>query len=345
LSLLLSELVLRKIPEHLIARISSGECHVYGSIIRSMTTGRIVGHLQETSELASLAGTLLAAPASLPFQIGNFGVDAIGHSVSFIQNEQIKAGIAALQSMQLAGIALGTAAIGVSVAGFAVLSAKLSRIEAKIDQIHPKLEEMARVLDAVRADQLATDFVRLRTALEQLDEAWLLPEPNLQFRSVSTEAHFLANQFHRRASELLHGAPETVTMAEPFAEALCLAANVRVTARMASGDDAAAFAAAKEGAALLSDIVQHVHLGDATLASVSREIPIATPQWGEALKATADQLRPIVEAYRAREQAAAATCLTLAELQLQQISGRAWLETARDDAGGPLLCLLPKLAR
>lgn len=344
MSPLLSEILLRTIPEDLIAGVRIGEHRVYGSIIRSVVTGRIVGHLQETSGLAHLVGSLLTAPASLPLQAGGLGVDAIGHAVSYVQNEQIKAGLAALNSMQLAGLALGTAAIGASVAGFAVLSTKLNRVEAKLDHMQPKLQEIARVLRVIRADQLASDFVRLRTAAQQLDEAWLLPDPVSQWRSVATEAHFLANQLHRRAFELLDSTPDSIGLAEPFSEALCLAVNVRVSARMAAGEDTAAFAAAAEGARLLSDVGQQISLAKAALATMSREIPAASTEWGASLSSTAEQLRPVVDGYRAREQAAAATCLTLAELQRQQISGRAWLEAARNEAEEPFLCLVPASA-
>ena len=55
----LTSVLLREIPPVLIKGVQTGEFAVHGSDIRSLATGRIVAHLQETSGLASLAGKLL----------------------------------------------------------------------------------------------------------------------------------------------------------------------------------------------------------------------------------------------------------------------------------------------
>jgi hypothetical protein len=336
---LLSEVLLREVPERLVAGVGSGELKVYGSIIRSMVNGRVVGHLQETSGLANLAGNMLMAPASLPLQGGGLVLDAVGHSVSYVQNEQIKAAIELLQSMQLASLALGAASIGVSVAGFAVLSRKLGRVEAKVEQLEPKLQEIQGTVRAIRSDQLAEDFVRLRTALEQLDEGWILPDPVAQWRHVAAETHYLANQFQRRAIELLESGPAAVSLAEPLTEALALAAGARVSARMAAGDDAAALAAATDGAKSLSEVGQRVRLAEAAMAMVPAEVSPGTIEWGSQLDSIAEKLKPVAQGYRSREQAAAATCMTLSKLEGRQIGCREWLEAARDENEAPLLCL------
>lgn len=336
---LLSDVLLREVPQRLVTGVSSGELKVYGSIIRSVVTGRVVGHLQETSALTNIAASVLMAPASLPLQAGGLMIDAVGHSVSYVQNEQIKAGIEVLQSMQLANLALGAASIGVSVAGFAVLATKLSRVEAKVEQLEPKLVEIQHTVQVIRADQIAEDFVRLRTALEQLDEGWILPDPVAQWRHVAAEAHYLANQFQRRAAELLDTGPTTILLAEPMTEALSLASSARVTARMAAGDDAAALAAASDGAKSLYELGQRVRPAEAAIAMVPAEAEPATANWGSRVASIAEELAPTVDAYRGREQAAAATCLTLSELEARQITGREWLVAARDEEHAPLLCL------
>lgn len=340
----LTGILLREIPAHLAVGVSSGEFQVYGSIIRSLTSGRIVGHLQETSALADLAGTLLAAPASLPLQAGGLAIDAVGHSVSYAQNEQIKAALGVVQSMQAANLALSAAAIGISIAGFAVLSKKLSNVEHKVDALDSKLDELASKIELIRRDRIAEDFVRLRTALEQLDEAWLLADPIGQWRAVANEAHFLANQFYRRAAELGELGPSKVALTEPFVEALAIAANARVTARMAANDDAALQRAAEDGAAALATLGERLQLGKCALAAMDKSIAPATPEWSAALEAAADGLRPTFEQWRMREAAAAATCLTIETLKQRQIPGRMWLEAAREEQEAPLLCLLPVAA-
>lgn len=104
---LLSDVLLRKVPEHLLNGVNSGQLKVYGSIIRSVANGQIRGFLQETSGLAKVG----MAPASLPVQAAGVAIDVAGHTASFIQNEQIKAAVQIVQRLGIANIALTTAGI------------------------------------------------------------------------------------------------------------------------------------------------------------------------------------------------------------------------------------------
>ena len=336
--------LLRQVPAHLLAGVQAGDLKVYGSIIRSLTSGRIVGHLQETSGLAKLGATALAAPASLPLQGAGLAADLVGHGVSFVQNEQIKAAVNFVQNLQIANLALGAVGIGVSVAGFAILSAKINRVEASMDAMAGRLDEIARGVDSLRRDRIADDFTRLRTVAEQMDEGWSLTDPAPQWRQVASEAHSLVNMFERRASELTAD-PADVAAVEPFLEALALAASLRVAARLASGDDAAGRAAANEGARALVGVGERVSLGASVFRQMRSETSLGgTKAWDQALAGRVDTLRPLIERTRQREAAAASTSLTLAELQRQDISGRAWLEAARSEETEPVLCLLPSVS-
>lgn len=341
---LLGDVLLRQVPAHLLAGVQAGDLKVYGSIIRSLTSGHIVGHLQETSGLARLGATAIAASASLPLQGASFAADLVGHSVSFVQNEQIKAAINVVQDLQIANLALGAVGIGVSVAGFAILSAKINRVEASMDAMAGRLAEIARSVDSLRRDRIADDFTRLRTVAEQMDEGWSLTDPTPQWRQVASEAHSLVNMFERRVSELTADLADLADLAaaEPFLEALALAASLRVAARLASGDDAAGRAAANEGARALVGVGERASLGGSVLRQMRLGTALGgTKAWDQALAGRVDTLRPLVERTRQREAAAASTSLTLAELQRQGISGRVWLEAARSEEAEPVLCLLP----
>ncbi|URD60773.1 hypothetical protein M8312_13500 [Sphingomonas sp. KRR8] len=333
-----SGLLLREVPHHLLTGVSSGEFRVYGSIIRSLTSGQIVGHLQETAALSNLALKALSAPASLPLQGANIGVDVIGHAVSYAQNEQMKAAIGVLQNMQVANLALSAAGIGVSVAGFAVIAAKIARVEKKVEALGDKLDKLSKSVEALRQDRILDDFSALRTTVEQMDEGWLLGQPDQSWREVARQSHSLWNGFQRRAIELL-GRGDLIG-ADPFVEAFALSASTRVQARLASGDDLVARRAAEESASALIKMGEHVKLGVSVLKEMETELPQAgSAAWGEALETKSDRLRGITSSFRQREQAAAASVMTLVELDRQQITGRAWLEAARQEQESPLLCL------
>lgn len=336
---LLIDIVLRQVPEHLVSGVRSGDLKVYGSIIRSISEGRIVGHLQETGGLSSIASMAMSGPEGLAIQVANLGVDAVGHTVSYVQNEQIKAAIATVQNLQIAGLALGAVGIGVSVAGFAVLSKKIGRVEAKVDSMADKLDAIARGIDALRRDRINEDFVRLRTAAERMDEGWQLADPEPQWRAVAGDMHQLQNAFAHRANELLGAGPANMADVEPFAEALALAASVRVSARLAAGDEVVARRAAEEGASVLHSLGGRYRVADASVAKLRAEgVEAGTPQWGEALERAAHVGRSSASTMRAREAAAASTVMTLEELDRRQIAGRTWMEAARN-ADEPVLFL------
>jgi hypothetical protein len=331
----ITALFLREIPELLAAGVSSGEYKVYGSIIRSVANGRIVGHLQETSGLANLAGKALTGG------IPGFGtaVDLVGHTASFVQNEQIKAAVNVVQNLQIANLAVSAAGIGISVAGFAVLTAKIGKVEAKVDALGDRLDTIARGVEFLKRDCIAEDFTRLRTAAQMLDEAWLLSDPTPQWRLVAEEAIFLSNQFERRALELLADNPDPIA-AEPFLEALAFASSVRVQARLASGEDGVARKAAEEGAMALMRAGDRLRLGQAAVAgALQGASAVGTQDWSDDLDAGAATLRESVAETRAREAAAVGSALTLEELARQGIPGRAWLEKARAETEAPLLVL------
>lgn len=332
---MIASLLLREVPAQLLSGVGSGEYKVYGSIIRSAANGRIVGHLKETSGLTRLAG------AALTQGVPGFGtaVDLAGYTVSYVQNEQIKAAVNVVQNLQIANLAVSAAGIGVSVAGFAVLAAKIGRVEAKVDALGDQLDAIARGVAFLKRDRIAEDFTRLRTAAQMLDEAWLLSDPLPQWRLVAEEAIFLSNQFERRALELLDDNPDPIP-AEPFLEALAFASSARVQARLASGEDAVARKAAEEGALMLMRAGDRLRLGQAAVAgALQAAAPVGTQDWSEALDQRAKALRDNISAARAREAAAVGSALTLEELGQRAISGRAWLEEARAETEAPLLFL------
>lgn len=333
------EILLRQIPAHLLHGIQRGEMKVYGSIIRSLVSGRITGHLQETSGFARLPELI----SGLPVDAASIGVDLIGHTASYVQGEQIKSALSVLNGLQVANLAVGTAAIGVSVAGFAVLAAKLRRLEGKIDAVAARFDHIARRMDALHRDRIAEDLTSLSTTFQLMDEAWDLPDPEPQWQEVARQAHSLANQFKRRASEALDHPELDPLTAEPFLEALALAAATRVSARLAAGDTSAAAKAAEQGASDLIDLGDRLRLAEIALGRVRTcDVEPGTVAWSHALKQIADEARPTIEVVRERESAASATILTLHELSRQQISGRAWLEAARNERDVPLFCLLPQ---
>jgi|CXWL01.1.fsa_nt_gi hypothetical protein len=322
----LANTLLREIPGHLLAGVASGEYRVSGSIIQSVTSGRIVGHLQETSALSSL---LSSGPLGLP----QLALEA----VSVVQNEQIKAAIAVVQSLQVANLALSGISIGVSIAGTALLARRIARVEQKVDAILPGLAAIARGIEGLRTERIAEDFTRLRTLADQVEEAWLPSATHTEWTAIARDSHFLADSFERRARDVDDASDRLC--GEPFVDAYPLASGLRITARLAAGQDNMARQAATARTHTLLALGEPVRLGRLVLAASPGNDLAATPQWQERMDQRTEDFRTIVKSARERELAAAASAETLEELARQEISGRDWLEASRSEDSSPLLFL------
>lgn len=138
----------REIPKHLIKGLNNGSLKLYRSIIKDVSTGRIVGQLQEVSKGVQTIGkfatsTINAGPVGLITQVANLGVSVatkvdtseIKKTTHRIENKVdtlttiTTDGFASLgKSMQgltqitsalgIANLVIGVAGIGVSVVGF-----------------------------------------------------------------------------------------------------------------------------------------------------------------------------------------------------------------------------------
>ena len=318
----LAATVLRQIPKEFLAGIATGDYRVLGSVIQSVGSGRIVGHLQETSALISLLGSPALAAAKIGLQVADV-----------VQNEQIKAAINVVQSLQVASLALSGISIGVSIAGTALLIRRIAKIETKIDAIMPELAAITRGMEVLRAERIAEDFGRLRILAEQVEEAWLPSGTNGEWIDIARESHFLAGSFENRVGQI------DAKSGEAFVDAYALASGLRVTARLAAGQDEMARNAAVDRATKLFAFGESVGLGQLALARMSRDTDAASSAWQERLDTQAQSLRDGVAVAQQRVMAAAANAETLEELARQGIAGRDWIDAAREERQSPVIVL------
>lgn len=339
---LVGGVLLRQVPAALALGVRTGDYRVYGSIIKSVADGRIIGHLQEAGGLVGLAGTGPLAPLKL-----------LADGVQIAQNEQINSGIQhlqagmdALQSLGVANLALGAAGIGISVVGFAILNRKVDAVRGGVTALGARIDVVGTKVDALRRDLIEADLVRLRSLAEAMDEGWRLgtTAAERQWHGVAEDALYLANAFEHRGGRLLLDGPGALAEAEPMLDALSLVSSLHVAARAASGEARAAEAAAGKGARSIEGLT-----GGLGLADVARErvrewgaVP-GTTDWGHALERAAEEARPAVRRLREREAAAATRGEPLRELARRGVLARDWMEAAREEKDAPVL-LLPATA-
>lgn len=342
------------VPEALRGEFSAGTVYRVGALLFRHGQAGIIGHVQETAaaqqaasmllkgvvpHIGSAAGVVAGGPPGVVLgavtKAAQFGMQG----VAIAQNEQIKAAVATLQTLQLATLAVSAVGIGVSVAGFAILSQKIGRISDQVAVLDAKLDKMARSIDELRRDQMHEDFDRLRTACEQMDEAWHLGDPEPQWRSAAQELHGLQNRFSRRIRRIVLESDEIDT-AEPFVEAFALAGANRTACRLAAGDTEAAYRASKTFADEFSEITEPIGAVSLLTARL-REEGVSPGDTHYALHAERARSDAEVTAalFRERDAIASSTPITLRRLEQVGIPGRRWLEQARHETREPLMFL------
>lgn len=324
--------VLASLPSHLRADWAAGSLHRVGMLVFRRGEPGIVAHLVETSALQQMAPTILSAtPAGVVIETAKFAVGTI-------QNEQIKAGVEVLKSLQLTNLALSGAGLGVSILSYVLLDKRLGRIEVKVDAMDDKLGRIARSIEDLKQSALRADFTDLRTACEEAEEAWLSTKAEVVWDRAASNLHRLQNKFLDRARSLLHRG--RIVEIDPFVEAYSLAATTRLSCRIASGEQALAATNAREYGHTLTSLLQDVNADTLTHAQLkARAIPQTSKEYIPAL----EEERLVAEAkaalYRDQEDVALSIPHTLARLDEIETTGRQWLEAARSEETSPLLFL------
>jgi outer membrane murein-binding lipoprotein Lpp len=339
---LIGTTLLRRIPDRLAAGVASGDYQVYGSIIRSLSSGRIVGHLQEAGGLSKLASLISTGPLA-PLKVAT-GV------VGLVQKEQIKggiarleAGVASLEQLGIANLALGAAGIGISVAGFAVISRNIDGLKRAVEGLGDRVDAIGVKVEALREDVIAGELDDLRGLAKLMDEGWrdggTLGER--RWHKVAEDVPRLAARFERRSGQMLGAGAIAVEAAQPMLDALNLATSLRVAGLAAAGEARAACAAATEGAETIEMLTGRIGLADLARARLaSWRVTAGTSEWGHALGRAVEEARAEVCRLRDREAAAATRTAPLATLEARGIDWRDWLAAARAEQEAPVLVMM-----
>lgn len=157
--------LLYAIPPSLDALVSSGQAQLIGAIIKDVSSGQILGHVQQTKGFVQALAQAGGAVTQTGFSpLGGVGV---------LQNEQIKSslqqlgqGMELLQNLQFANMALTGLGVGVSIAGFAIMNMRLSAIESHLGSLREEVREIGRLIQEAELRRL---FNEIRSVLKDLD--------------------------------------------------------------------------------------------------------------------------------------------------------------------------------
>lgn len=165
--------MLYKVPPELQARIIDGSATLFGAIIKDDSTGRILGHVQQSGITQQLLGR------AMDMATGGFSPLDV---VSIIQNEQIKQnirqlqdGMVLVQTLQYGTIALSGLNLGVSVVGFALMEKRLRGMQKQLDKIE---DAIGKVTTDRREDEIRSTLADIIADLRNIDSLQTRESPS-----------------------------------------------------------------------------------------------------------------------------------------------------------------------
>lgn len=363
-------LVLSLVPKEAWIGLAKGSLKLTGSVIRQTGSGQIAYHLQETKALGQLVGSALGSSPVAPgigamdaidfaMQAGQLvdieltrrGVSRVDDGIGRLETTLggVKSSISDLGQMSIANLAVSSIGVGVSLVGFSAMAIKLAAVSEAIERTSAKLEEMDRKIDQVgskidrvRQDLVDADFVQIRSLAGLYEEAWDFRDKGKaeqQWLRVSHEARIFQDRFAWRARELLFGSPASYELAEPMLDALALAGGLRVSALYACNEAASVRSVADENAHQIEALTGTIGLPDLVREKISDEIAPGSQDWGVALSAASERLRPVIARVRQREAGAATRSAPLESLNRIGMAPREWIEEARQNNDSPFIAI------
>ena len=189
-----------EVPTKFLASHTLGAVVRYGAILKDAGTGRIVGHLQETSALHALsqAGSVslnpLAAIVDTASGIAsNYQLYRVDQKITAVQN--LLTGVATMQAATLATCGLG---IGISVIGFMALKRRLDQTSAKLDEIKKAIQSG---FDKQAEKRLQDQEAELAGQLDLAEEGWHAKDGGKQNWTSATEKLGAIENFYAREIE------------------------------------------------------------------------------------------------------------------------------------------------
>jgi len=302
-----------------------------GALLMDESTGRILGHLQETGALRELVNQQgsggLGKLVDVGLSLGGGPLDAATGIYGLVQNEQIKARLAAMQTMmgnlqtlQIATLASSVVGIGVTVASTMMILKRLRDLKTDLARIEDAVD---RIPAQLTINTLIDVLIVIETQLERLEEASVRRNPRPVLEEAEAALHEGFNAIVTRLQMLQgQGGLDAAWLAALFRGlALCGAAQSQVLLQL---DDAAALVRRTRGqigkleqlAFTLPQDVLEIDLG------------IAPP--------TAERLAAEAAETRLRF---ASTLMLAEQLQVQSIPGPKYLAKAAAEEEQPLLVL------
>ena len=230
------------VPARFAEGILSGQITRYGAILKDVSTGQIVGHLQETgflnvalSQVVNPITSLITAPSSLISNYQIYRVDKkIMHLTGLVQS---------VQTLQFATLGVASLGLGINVASFLVLNRKLDDLSIKIDALERVIRDL---FEKQWVEDLRRYESRLEGLLAQAEEGWKESDGGSRvWRKVAYDLNEYYEFYAGRLSEILSEQPANLTALCYFTERLRVVIQTRLQCLILNNEYASAIHFAK----------------------------------------------------------------------------------------------------
>lgn len=171
------------LPLRFASGVASGDIVRYGAILKDAATGRILGHLQESSVGQSLLSQALSV-APLPVSSATSALNAATGVYTAVQVQQLKSMMATLQALQVATLGVSLVGVGVSVAGFLYMRKRFNSLDDRVDKL----------LDAIKAGfenqekaGLRLQMSRTKSLVQRAELAASMSDPSKEYKEVAAQ--------------------------------------------------------------------------------------------------------------------------------------------------------------
>jgi hypothetical protein len=163
-----------EIPLRYLSQVDAGEIVRYGTVLKDVSSGKIVGHLQQTGLFDHVLGNAVAGLGQV-VQSGTSPINLLTGVGTVIQNEQIKGKltsltdmVSGLQTLGLVSSVASIAGIGVTVASTMILMQRIKKVDESIGRMEGQIAGMAEHLQKT---DIHKALRKVNDTMEKLAEA------------------------------------------------------------------------------------------------------------------------------------------------------------------------------
>lgn len=180
-----------EIPAQFLAGLNSGDLVRYGTILKDVTTGKIVGHVQETGLLQKALQSGLSLNPATGTAAGLIGVAQNTAVLSKLNAMQAMMGT--IQTLQIASLASSVIGIGVTAATAAMILNRLKEIDRSLESIESSI---AALPSKWRELDLRKRMINVSTAVDRLQEAEMRSDADNVVKNVEEKLNYAFDELH-----------------------------------------------------------------------------------------------------------------------------------------------------